>query len=34
MNFRRGRCRMISNPCGYADENRFFDPRYTIEIDA
>jgi len=34
MNFRRGRTRLISNPCGYADENRYFDPLYTIEIDA
>jgi predicted phosphodiesterase len=33
MNFRRGATRMISNPCGYADENRFFDPLLTIEVD-
>jgi hypothetical protein len=26
MNFRRGQTRMISNPCGYADENPFFRP--------
>ncbi|HEY6732523.1 MAG TPA: metallophosphoesterase [Roseiarcus sp.] len=34
MNVRRGGTRLISNPCGYADENRYFDPLYTIEIDA
>jgi hypothetical protein len=34
MNFQRGRTRMVSNPCGYADENHFFDPLYAIEIDA
>jgi hypothetical protein len=34
MNFQRGGTRLISNPCGYADENRYFDPLYTIEIDA
>jgi hypothetical protein len=32
MNFRRGRTRVISNPCGYADENRYFDPLFTIEV--
>jgi Icc-related predicted phosphoesterase len=32
MNFQRGRTRMISNPCGYADENRYFDPLFTIEV--
>jgi predicted phosphodiesterase len=33
MNYRRGRTRMISNPCGYADENSLFDPLFTIEVD-
>jgi hypothetical protein len=33
MNLLRGRTRMISNPCGYADENPFFDPLLTIEVD-
>jgi Icc-related predicted phosphoesterase len=33
MNFRRGQTRMISNPCGYADENPYFDPLFTIEVD-
>lgn len=32
MNFLRGRTRMISNPSGYADENAFFDPLFTIEV--
>jgi hypothetical protein len=32
MDFRRGRTRMISNPSGYADENRYFDPLFTIEV--
>lgn len=31
MNYQRGRARMISNPCGYADENPYFDPLFTIE---
>jgi hypothetical protein len=33
MNYRRGRTRMISNPSGYADENHFFDPILTIEVN-
>jgi hypothetical protein len=33
MNFRRGRTRMISNPAGYADENPYFDPLFTIETN-
>jgi hypothetical protein len=33
MNLRRGRTRQISNPCGYGDENPFFDPLFTIEVD-
>jgi Calcineurin-like phosphoesterase len=33
MNFRRGCTAMISNPCGYPDENRFFEPLFTIEVD-
>ncbi len=33
MIFRHGRVLMISNPCGYADENPYFDPLFTIEVD-
>jgi hypothetical protein len=33
MDLRRGRTRMISNPCAYADENPYFDPLFTIEVD-
>ena len=32
MDLRRGRTRLISNPCGYANENRLFDPLMTIEV--
>jgi hypothetical protein len=28
-----GRTRLLSNPCGYADENRSFDPALTIDIN-
>jgi predicted phosphodiesterase len=31
-NERRGRTRLISNPYGYAGENRLFDPQFTIEV--
>jgi hypothetical protein len=31
MNFRCGLTQMISNPAGYADENPYFDPLFTIE---
>jgi predicted phosphodiesterase len=34
MDLRRGRTRLISNPCGYGDENTSFDPALTIEVDA
>jgi len=34
MDLRRGRTRLISNPCGYADENTRFDPQMVIEVDA
>jgi Icc-related predicted phosphoesterase len=33
ISLRRGTTRMISNPCGYADENPYFDPLFTIEVD-
>jgi hypothetical protein len=33
MSFLRGKTRLLSNPCGYADENPWFDPFYTIEVD-
>ena len=29
---RRGRTRLLSNPAGYADENRYFDPLLTLEL--
>ena len=32
INLRRGRTRMISNPAGYAGENRSFDPAFTMEL--
>jgi Icc-related predicted phosphoesterase len=34
MDHRRGRTRLISNPCGYGDELSSFDPAFTIEVDA
>jgi Icc-related predicted phosphoesterase len=34
MDIRRGRTRLISNPCGYGGENPRFDPAFTIEVDA
>jgi Icc-related predicted phosphoesterase len=32
IDFRRGRTRMISNPAGYADENRYFDPALVVDL--
>jgi hypothetical protein len=34
VDLRRGRTRLISNPCGYAGEVTGFDPSFTIEVDA
>jgi len=34
VDFFRGPTRLISNPCGYADEVSGFDPSFTIEVDA
>jgi predicted phosphodiesterase len=34
MDERRGHTRIISNPRGYGDENPWFDPAFTIEVDA
>jgi hypothetical protein len=33
LNFQREKTRLISNPAGYADENPFFDPLLTIEVN-
>ncbi len=33
MDIRRGRTRLISNPCGYGDECSSFDPAFVIEVD-
>lgn len=32
IDFRRGKTRMISNPAGYANENRAFDPNLVVEL--
>jgi predicted phosphodiesterase len=32
IDFKRGRTRMISNPAGYAGENRYFDPSLVVEF--
>jgi hypothetical protein len=29
-----GKTRLLSNPCGYGEENHCFDPALTIEVDA
>jgi predicted phosphodiesterase len=34
MDQHRGRTRLISNPCGYADEDTRFDPQMVIEVGA
>jgi Icc-related predicted phosphoesterase len=34
IDIRRGRTRLISNPCGYPNENTRFDPQMVIEIGA
>ncbi|MCK1621769.1 metallophosphoesterase [Bradyrhizobium sp. 160] len=34
VDFFRGRTRLISNPCGYADEVAGYNPSFTIEVDA
>ena len=33
MRLRRDSTRLISNPSGYATENRFYDPSFAIEVD-
>lgn len=33
MDLGRGRTRLVSNPCGYGDENPSFDPLLTIDTD-
>jgi Icc-related predicted phosphoesterase len=34
MDLNRGRTHLISNPCGYPNENPSFDPAFNIEVDA
>jgi Icc-related predicted phosphoesterase len=34
MDLRRGRTRLISNPCGYGNELASFDPTFVVEVDA
>jgi hypothetical protein len=32
IDFTRGRTRLVSNPAGYAGENRAFNPSFTLEL--
>jgi Icc-related predicted phosphoesterase len=34
IDIKRGRTRMISNPAGYAGENRYFDPSLVVELQS
>ena len=32
IDLKRGRTRIVSNPAGYADENRYYDPSFTVDL--